>query len=330
MSRRATFAALAALAAALPCAALPLGLRLTAQAAASAKPITEEEYWYRAYAPNTALRIDLNYNAEGDNSFGLVIWPPRKDTVVTVDWGDGTTTVTNSGSTADYLLEHAYAERKEYVVQIGDTLLKPLHFYRLKYGYKKNWPDAVKNFMRWGDSAQNAYESLLYCYNCVGMTPRWPEGMQNVAQAYWQTKMTGPIPPWPKNCWGREVYQNNKYLRGAIPEWGGFSGGANGTYYGCTGLTGAIPPWGEKVTVANNTYYGCTGLTGAIPPWNNVKEARSTYRNCTGLTGAWTDDPAELMPTNIAHDAYVVAGASPELRALFYTDWGGTKEKPTE
>ncbi len=44
MSRRATFAALAALAAALPCAALPLGLRLTAQAAASAKPVTARSY----------------------------------------------------------------------------------------------------------------------------------------------------------------------------------------------------------------------------------------------------------------------------------------------
>ena len=292
----------------------------------------DEAYWFKHYAPNTALRIDLNYNDAGDNSFGLVIWPTTAETVVTVDWGDGTTTVTNSGSTADYLLEHTYASRKEYVVVIGDTLARPIHFYRAWYVYRKRWPWAVKNFMRWGDSAKNLYESLLYCQNCVGMTPRWPEGAEEVSQVYCDTKMTGPAWPWPKNhgAWDREVYAGCRTLTGTIPEWDDGWLSANSTYYGCTGLTGTIPKWGKNQNNASSTYYGCTGLTGTIPKWGEkMTSVKSVYRGCTGLTGAWTTDPDELMPTNMQHDAYVVADASPELRALFYEDWGGTKKRPT-
>ena len=292
----------------------------------------DEAYWFKHYAPNTALRIDLNYNDAGDNSFGLVIWPTTAETVVTVDWGDGTTTVTNSGSTADYLLEHTYASRKEYVVVIGDTLARPIHFYRAWYVYRKRWPWAVKNFMRWGDSAKNLYESLLYCQNCVGMTPRWPEGAEAVSQVYCDTKMTGPAWPWPKNHepWARETYAGCRTLTGTIPEWDDGWGSAGQTYWGCTGLTGAIPKWGKNQINASCTYYGCTGLTGAIPKWGKkMTSVKSVYRGCTGLTGAWTTDPDELMPTNMQHDAYVVADASPELRALFYEDWGGTKKRPT-
>ena len=120
-------------------------------------------------------------------------------------------------------------------------------------------------------------------------------------------------------------------LTGFVPRWGENIVNANSTYYNCSRLTGFVPPWTDKITNASLTYYICTGLTGTIPRWGeNIVNASETYQTCSGLTGAWTDDPAELMPERITSHGNCVIWSSAALRALFYSDWGGTREKPAD
>ena len=103
----------------------------------------------------------------------------------------------------------------------------------------------------------------------------------------------------------------------------------NGVFGGWnSGIKCGVPKWPSGLKEAVRTYYGCSGLTGSVPAWGDkITNASATFQNCSGLTGAWTSDPAELMPTNITSHAGCVSGASSDLRALFYSDWGGNRPK---
>ena len=170
--------------------------------------------------------------------------------------------------------------------------------------------------------------------NCTGITatelPAWPAGMTNPCAVYGGCRnIKATLPDWPAGLTAAErTYSGCSGLTGTIPAWGESVVNAESTYSGCSGLTGTIPAWGENVANANSTYSGCSGLTGTIPAWGAaITQAYGTYQNCRNLTGAWTDDPAELMPTNITSHGNCVYGASAALRALFYSDWGGTRTK---
>ena len=117
-----------------------------------------------------------------------------------------------------------------------------------------------------------------------------------------------------------------------LPRWPkGISKMAN-AFIRCSNLEAEVPAWSacEKLEIINGAFYSCYKLRGKIPKWPpNVKMFRDCYGNCTSLTGAWTDDPDELMPSGIEAywRDYTVSGASAALRALFYSDWGGTRTK---
>jgi hypothetical protein len=116
---------------------------------------------------------------------------------------------------------------------------------------------------------------------------------------------------------------------GKLARWPAATTSIGSVYYDCTALAATeLPAWPSGLTQANNTYYSCSKLTGDIPAWpSSLTQARYTYYSCKNLTGAWTSDPAELMPTNITSHGGCVSGASAALRALFYSDWGGTRTK---
>ena len=125
-----------------------------------------------------------------------------------------------------------------------------------------------------------------------------------------------------------DAYKSCSGLTGFVPRWGANITSTLNAYYACSGLTGEIPAWNDKITNATYTYWRCSGLTGEIPAWNDkITGASCTYMYCTGLKGAWTDDPALLMPTNITSHRNCVMRTSGSLRALFYSDWGGTRTK---
>ena len=251
-------------------AALPLGLRLAARAAANAQRAeTPEERAYRIYAPCSAFEVTVTSGA----TFSVNIERLSGHDSVTVDWGDGTTS-THTSSPAS----HAYAADGSFVVQLSDDV------------YRFTFPADSHNF--------------------VSAALRWGDSLISTSSTYSQYGYGG------------------KSISGFVPRWGASVIYASNTYRSNFKLTGSIPPWGDKITNAEVTYFQCSGLTGDIPAWGDkITSATFIYQQCSGLTGAWTDDPALLMPTNITSHAYVVLYASSALRALFYSDWGGTRTK---
>ena len=172
------------------------------------------------------------------------------------------------------------------------------------------------------------------CTSLRGEIPQvWPDSLERIHRVFdGCSRVTGHLPEkWGDNLAdSMEAFRNCTGLTGSVPQWGnGKITTTTRMYAFCTGLTGPVPEWGENMTSASVTFYGCSGLTGNIPKWGkNLKDVSYCFGlNCKNLTGAWTSDPAELMPTNITSHGDCVSGASAALRALFYSDWGGTRTK---
>ena len=127
------------------------------------------------------------------------------------------------------------------------------------------------------------------------------------------------------------VARTCRNLTGPIPRWPQGATGVDEAYEGCHNLTGKIPAWTDKITSCRYTYSlykPVSSLTGPIPKWGkSMRSVASCYSGRSDLTSAWTDDPAELMPTNITSHGNCVIDTSDALRALFYSDWGGTRTK---
>ena len=253
---------------AIPSAAMPLGLRLSAQAAAKGAAekdpmeLTEAEA-YERYAPDTAFVIDVtDLSSESAAKCRVYLGDFRSDSEIAdrwIDWGDGSRTNSITKSGFQY---HTYTRTGKYVVRISDCTIN-----RTGPGfvsYFSNYMGKVIFALRYGDHI-SAF------------------------------------------------------------------GGVNGGFQQCRGLRNDkwLPRWPTSLTSANSTFSGCTSLAAtSLPAWpTSLTSADSTYKGCTGLTGAWTSDPAELMPTNITSHDNCVSGASDALRALFYSDWGGTRTK---
>ena len=272
---------------------------------------TPEERAYRIYAPCSAFEVTVTSGATFKFSFSRL----SGHSSVTVDWGDGTTS-THTSSPAS----HTYSAAGKFVVKISDDVSS----------FSISTKSFVTAALRWGDSVTRADDTYRECSNLTGFVPRWGEAITDARWTYQgRSGLTGEIPAWGASVVNAEAtYANCPGLTGAIPAWGANVISARWTYNGCHALTGTIPAWGENITDAYGTYEYCYGLTGTIPAWGAaITTATYTYVNCRNLTGAWTDDPAELMPTNITSHANCVIGASAALRALFYSDWGGTRTK---
>ena len=332
--KRTALAAFATLALTLPCAALPLGLRLAARRAAveaQSRTETPEERAFRIYAPNTAFEVTVT-NGHTYTLYvrGWIYGTAEADRWV--DWGDG---ARDAGFTGGGYPSHTYERAGSYVVQVSDAL----------QGFQANgggWAGKEESFpvvtaaLRYGDSLTSAAWAYLGCTNIVGFLPRWGKSVTNASYCYSVKKPLHGIPAWNDKITNAEgTYSNCIGLTGSIPAWNDKITNAQRTYFFCSGLTGSIPAWNDKITDAMATFSWCPGLTGDIPKWGAAIATTGiesfwcgTYSESTGLTGAWTDDPDELMPTNITSHVRTVRGCSDSLRALFYSDWGGTRTKP--
>ena len=392
--------ALAALA--LPCAALPLGLRLGTRAlvAAQTQAETPEEVARRTYAPDTAFEIDLALIATNTYSLNLAYQGQPWSGTSKIDWGDGTVVTNASVGYYGATHTHTYPEIGKYVIRIGAV---PYPFYNMSATSPSKI--AVTRVLRFADADQNkstsAAKRVTEFSQCVnlrsfddGTLARWPEGYGTIGSVYANCPSLAAtrIPEWPAgatriggtyaNCPSLAATRIPEWPSGAtriestyvgctslaatrIPEWpesATYIGGTvGGTYCNCTSLAatripewpagvteihavytdcrnikGTIPPWPDGVTTLfahynYGVFSGCSGLTGEIPAWGaSITYASHAYTGCSGLTGAWTDDPAELMPSRITDHANVVGGTADSLRALFYSDWGGTREKPAD
>ena len=188
----------------------------------------------------------------------------------------------------------------------------------------------------WGKNITSLASCYYYAQNVSGDVPDWPDtALTSLYGVFCGTKVSGQPPAWPKTVTDtRNCYFACPNLAGTIPDWSGcealtYVTQTYGDYYTRHyGLTGEVPAWPPNVTKAQSAFRCCAGLTGKIPKWpNSLTDVGYAFYWCEGLTGAWTDDPAELMPTNITSHGDCVTGASDAVRELFYSDWGGTRTK---
>ena len=246
-----------------------------------------EDYFFRHYSPDTVWEV----NVEAGTAYSFSYKRLSGHSSVTVDWGDGTTdTIANSTSAS-----HTYTAGGTFRVRVSDDL----------WSLRACYSDHVVAFRRWGDSMVYSDETFRNCCNLAGWIPRWGKSITDCYKTYpYCQKLVGPIPPWTPAI--TNVFS---------------------TYYNSRNLQGTIPEWGENTIVCWAVYSFDTKLTGTIPKWPKACTTSNWCYESTRFTGAWTDDPAELMPTNITSHANCVVDASDALRALFYSDWGGTRTK---
>ena len=256
-----------------------------------------EEYWYKHYAPNTAIRV----NTSLADSLEVEVKPTGDGSTVTttIDWGDGETTSVALGK-SEQALKHTYAKHGEYTIVISDTVSRPVHYYGYSASYKY-----VTAMLRWGDSVTSAYEAFVNCPNFV-KTARWND---NITTTYM-------------------AYQACSSFKGPAYNWNDKTTNATRTYCGCTNLEGDVPAWGASVTEARYCFEFNYKISGKIKPWpTTMRDTYACYRQCYALEGAWTDDPDELMPSHIIGHNNTVDRASAAIRALFYSDWAGSRSK---
>ena len=197
----------------------------------------------------------------------------------------------------------------------------------------------VGTLPRWGRSIESTSCCFEYCTDLEGTFPEWTDAITDASGTYQHVRFAQRIPEWGRNITNcASCFYECPNVYGPVPPWPEGCVDTNACYYGCANLEGEIPPWPAAAQVICTTYMNCPGLVGTIPPWpEGIRDVSCCYWNCTGLTGAWTDDPALLMPEEKVRyapdsDYYccrdTVTGCSDAVRALFWTNWGGTLPHP--
>lgn len=314
---------------------------------------------FRRADGETAFELSLIDGEVGPRGCQLALWARRRDDepAFTVDWGDGTRLqITTAGQTTIF---HNYMAAGTYVVRFD----RGLAWFRLvdAYALSDDGPMICRpnvRPLRWGDRVQSGTATYAYWTRWYadgkgvwGTPPPWGGEMEDAVSCYAGSKsLAGHPQPWPASMTRCASCYMGTSVTGRMPCWTSGMTDIGGCYSMATGVTGRIPPWPPSVEAIDHVYEGATGIdeqpippvphtvtsmdgafaenprfVGDIPPWPpDLEWANETYHGCTGLTGAWTDDPALLMPAG-AHHLRTVEDASPELRALFDAEWGGTR-----
>jgi hypothetical protein len=219
----------------------------------------------------------------------------------------------------------------------GATTIQAVFFNCAKFNVATlpEWPKGLTNA-----SLAKEYYGMMVYYGCTSLAatnvPAWPAGLVDARDCYNRcTSLAATsLPAWPTTLTqANSTFYNCTSLAATnVPDWSVCANltQANSTFQNCTSLAAtALPAWPTTLTQANSTFQNCTSLAAtALPAWpTTLTQANYTYYSCKNLTGAWTDDPDELMPTNITSHGNCVSGTSDALRALFYSDWGGSRTK---
>ena len=190
---------------------------------------------------------------------------------VTVDWGDGTTPDTLTGTsttTVEWTPNHAYAAPGEYVIKL--TVNGTMGFYSdssssggsaiLWYSSSKdNRNYAYRNSVQKieiGNGVTNiANSAFSYCYSLTSITI--PDSVTNIVNYAFY------------NCYSLSLI--------TIPN--GVTNIANSAFYNCYSLTSITIP--DSVTsIAGNVFYNCYSLVSITIPDSVTNIASRAFNNC--------------------------------------------------
>lgn len=285
--------------------------------------------------------------------------PRRGRPSFTVDWGDGSSSTFAAGGSD--ILWHNYRAAGSYLVEFDQDMgwfrlaeccrvdsgggiavvrpdVRPLWWgdwvesASATYSY---WSaDSFGNLGAWGEPPPwgRSITDVTACYarsrHIAGPLPHWTTSVAEAGGCFEGTGVHGRIPKWPRSMVNPGgCYDSAAGMFGEAPPWPDNAEEASYCYRGLPGVVGPVPPWPDTMRSMQGTFQDCAGLTGRIPKWPAAAMyAQSLYSGCTGLEGAWTEDPAELMPASLRRHWDAVTGASPALRRLFDSEWGGTRD----
>ena len=213
---------------------------------------------------------------------------------VTVDWGDGTTPDTLTGTsttTVKWTPNHAYAAPGEYVIKL--TVNGTMGFYSdssssggsaiLWYSSSKdNRNYAYRNSVQKieiGNGVTNiANSAFSYCYSLTSITiPDSVTMITNNAFSYCYSLTSITIPDSVTNIVNYAFY--NCYSLSLITIPNGVTNIANSAFYNCYSLTSITIP--DSVTsIAGNVFYNCYSLVSITIPDSVTNIASRAFNNC--------------------------------------------------
>ena len=213
---------------------------------------------------------------------------------VTVDWGDGTTPDTLTGTsttTVEWTPNHAYAAPGEYVIKL--TVNGTMGFYSdssssggsaiLWYSSSKdNRNYAYRNSVQKieiGNGVTNiANSAFSYCYSLTSITiPDSVTMITNNAFSYCYSLTSITIPDSVTNIVNYAFY--NCYSLSLITIPNGVTNIANSAFYNCYSLTSITIP--DSVTsIAGNVFYNCYSLVSITIPDSVTNIASRAFNNC--------------------------------------------------
>ena len=212
---------------------------------------------------------------------------------VSVDWGDGTTpdTVTGTSETTRKEQSHTYASAGNYTISI--TAVSGTYAFYGSSTYtllRKNatgnenrvYSNCVRS-IRLGTGAKIGNNAFAYCYSLTSITiPSGVTSIGNSAISYCYS-LTSVIIPSSVTSIGSSAFSSCYYLTNVtIPSTVTSIG--DSVFYYCQSLTNVTIP-STVTSIGNNAFYACYSLTGITIPSGVTSIGNSTFGSCRSFTG---------------------------------------------
>nr|DAO56663.1 MAG TPA: leucine-rich repeat protein [Caudoviricetes sp.] len=214
---------------------------------------------------------------------------------VTVDWGDGTTpdTLTGTSLTAvKWTPNHAYATPGDYVIKLtvdgtmgfGGHYLGGYLLHAIQDNSNKNiaYLNNVKKVeLGSGITSEIGNKAFYDCYSLKAISiPNYITKIANHMFYYCYSLTFLTIPSGVKEIWQQPFFKCQSLNTVAIPK--GISWFSDGTFMGCSSLK-SVTIDGTFTSLLANMFNGCFTLTSFIIPTTITKLDSGVFANCSSL-----------------------------------------------
>ena len=255
---------------------------------------------------------------------------------VTVDWGDGTTPDTLTGtsvSTVKWTPTHEYGAAGDYVIKL--TVSGTMGFYGIA---QNNQYSGLLRYSSRGDARNKVYQNAVqkvetgsgvtsigsnafhYCYSLSGITiPDCVTSIGNNAFQYCYS-LSGITIPDGVTSIGSNAFQYCSSLSGIIIPDGVTSIGSNAFSY-CSSLSGITIPDGVT-SIGSNAFQYCYSLSGITIPDGVTSIGSSAFYNCYGIK-FYDFTTSTAVPTLKSNKAFngIVADCEIRVPAALADEW---------
>ena len=219
---------------------------------------------------------------------------------VTVDWGDGSTTDTLTGTslTTTMRVQHTYAREGEYVITLtpaeGTT-----------FAFSGSTNDSIGSRILGASESDTAYNSLVYLNSIyrielgINISVDYPSAFQN---CYSLASITIPNEI---TSIGMYAFENCHALSSiTIPN--GETGIGQYTFYDCAALSSIAIPKGVT-RINDNAFRSCYSLSSITIPDGVTKIGTSAFQGCDILSSIAIPDGVTKINSNAFQSCYILS-----------------------